>query len=265
MYPEQPGDVFRYGCWLVLLRGREQVTADSQRRDGKEDRQPQPHDLARAGQGGGHRDSILYGGPRVVTAASTGPFRQLRMTDRMAFAAHRGLIRRCHVPSASRRDMLDQEVSIRRAMRVQPHVVRRAALRVAVASCALILGALACRGTAPPPAATVSFVGDYRATAGRVAVNLEVTADSFTAVTFTEPGTGVRAAQENSLRPANARGGASAAWVVFTGERHGGGARRAGSGGRGACGLYAVLHDGRGGRCVRGRGDGWHIGMSWRS
>ena len=110
-----------------------------------------------------------------------------------------------------------QEVS---TMRVRAHRVRGAALRVAVASCALILGAIACRGTAllPESEAAASFVGDYGATAGRTAVNLEVTEDSFTAVTFTEPGTGVPPAPAESVRPERAHGSATATWVVFTGD-----------------------------------------------
>ena len=105
-------------------------------------------------------------------------------------------------------------------MRVRAPIVRGAALRVAVASCALILWAIACKGTALPQEseAAASFVGGYGATAGRTAVNLEVTEDSFTAVTFTEPGTGVPPAQVESVRPEHAPGSATATWVVFTGD-----------------------------------------------
>ena len=98
------------------------------------------------------------------------------------------------------------------------HSVRRAALRVAVASCALILGAIACTGTAPRPESATSFVGDYGATAGRTAVNIEVGEDSFTAVTFTEPETGLPPAPADSVRSVNADGSATATWVVFTGD-----------------------------------------------
>ena len=103
-------------------------------------------------------------------------------------------------------------------MPVRATRVRSAALRVAFASCALILGAIACRGTAPRPEAGAGFVGGYGATAGRTAVNLDVTEHSFTAVTFTEPGPGVAAARADSARPASAPGSAPAAWVVFTGD-----------------------------------------------
>ena len=98
-------------------------------------------------------------------------------------------------------------------MPVRATRVRSAALRVAFASCALILGAIACTGTAPRPEAGAGFVGGYGATAGRTAVSLDVTEHSFTAVMFTEPGTGVPAAQADSARP-----GSAATWVVFTGD-----------------------------------------------
>ena len=102
-------------------------------------------------------------------------------------------------------------------MPVRATRVRSAALRVAFASCAL-LGAIACTGTAPRPEAAAGFVGGYRAIAGRTAVNLEVTEDSFTAVTFTDPGPGVPAARADSARPASAPGSEPATWVVFTGD-----------------------------------------------
>ncbi len=103
-------------------------------------------------------------------------------------------------------------------MHVRAGVARSAALRVAFAGVALILGAIACTGTAPRPAAGAGFVGGYGATAGRIAVNLEVTEDSFTAVTFTESGPGVAAARADSTPPASAPGSAPAMWVVFTGD-----------------------------------------------
>ncbi|MCY4378009.1 MAG: hypothetical protein OXC31_29975 [Spirochaetaceae bacterium] len=107
-------------------------------------------------------------------------------------------------------------------MRIRAGVARSAALRVAFAGGALILGAIACTGTAPRPAAGAGFVGGYGATAGRTAVNLQVTEHSFTAVTFTEPGPGVAAARADSARPASESGGAPgsepARWVVFTGD-----------------------------------------------
>ena len=102
-------------------------------------------------------------------------------------------------------------------MPVRATRVRSAALRVGFASCALILGAIACTGTAPRPEAGAGFVGGYGATAGRTAVSLDVTEHSFTAVTFTEPGPGVPAAQADSARLASASGSA-AAWVVLTGD-----------------------------------------------
>ena len=102
-------------------------------------------------------------------------------------------------------------------MPVRATRVRSAALRVAFASCALILGAIACTGTAPRPEAGAGFVGGYGATAGRTAVSLDVTEHSFTAVTFTEPGPGVAAARADSARPARSPGSA-ATWVVFTGD-----------------------------------------------
>ncbi len=98
-------------------------------------------------------------------------------------------------------------------MGVRVSAVRSAALRVVVAGCALTLGSVACTGTAPRDAAPAGFVGDYGATAGRTAVNLDVTEDSFTAVTFTEPGPGVAAA-----RAASAPGSEPVTWVVFTGD-----------------------------------------------
>ena len=103
-------------------------------------------------------------------------------------------------------------------MRVRATRVRSAALRVGFASCALILGAIACTGTAPRPEAGAGFVGGYGATAGRTAVSLDVTEDSFTAVTFTEPGPGVAAARADSARPASSPGSEPATWVVFTGD-----------------------------------------------
>ena len=99
-------------------------------------------------------------------------------------------------------------------MRVRAQSVRR----VAVAGCALILGAIACTGTAPRPEAGAGFVGGYGATAGRTAVNLDVTEHSFTAVTFTEPGPGVAAARADSARPASSPGSEPATWVVLTGD-----------------------------------------------
>ena len=102
-------------------------------------------------------------------------------------------------------------------MPVRATRVRSAALRVAFASCALILGAIACTGTAPRPEAGAGFVGGYGATAGRTAVSLDVTEHSFTAVMFTEPGPGVAAARADSARPARSPGSA-ATWVVFTGD-----------------------------------------------
>ena len=103
-------------------------------------------------------------------------------------------------------------------MPVRANRVRSAALRVAFASCALILGAIACTGTAPRPEAAAGFAGGYGATAGRTAVNLHVTEHSFTAVTFTEPGPGVAAARADSARPASSPGSEPATWVVFTGD-----------------------------------------------
>lgn len=104
-------------------------------------------------------------------------------------------------------------------MPVRATRVRSATLRFAVAGGALILGAIACTGTAPRPEAAAGFVGGYGATAGRTAVNLEVTVDSFTAVTFTEPGPGVvAAARAGSARPASSPGRQPATWVVFTGD-----------------------------------------------
>ena len=103
-------------------------------------------------------------------------------------------------------------------MPVRATRVRSAALRVAFASCALILGAIACTGTAPRPEAGAGFVGGYGATAGRTAVSLDVTEHSFTAVTFTEPGPGVAAARADSARPASSLGSEPATWVVFTGD-----------------------------------------------
>ena len=103
-------------------------------------------------------------------------------------------------------------------MPVRANRVRSAALRGAFASCALILGAIACTGTAPRPEAAAGFAGDYGATAGRTAVNLHVTEHSFTAVTFTEPGPGVAAARADSARPASAPVSEPATWVVFTGD-----------------------------------------------
>ena len=101
-------------------------------------------------------------------------------------------------------------------MRVRDRACR-AALRVVFAG-ALMLGAIACTGTAPRPAAGAGFVGDYGATAGRTAVNLELTEHSFTAVTFTEPGPGVAAARADSARPASSPGSGPATWVVLTGD-----------------------------------------------
>ena len=105
-------------------------------------------------------------------------------------------------------------------MRVRASGVRSNALRVAVAGCALVIGAVACRGTAllEETEAVASFVGDYGATAGRTAVQLEVAEDSFTAVTFTEPGNGMATARAESVSPARAPGSATATWVVFTGD-----------------------------------------------
>ena len=103
-------------------------------------------------------------------------------------------------------------------MPVRANRVRSAALRVACATCALILGAIACTGTAPRPEAAAGFAGDYGATAGRTAVNLHVTEHSFTAVTFTEPGPGVAAARADSARPVSSPGSEPATWVVFTGD-----------------------------------------------
>ena len=103
-------------------------------------------------------------------------------------------------------------------MHVRAGVARYVALRVAFAGGALILGVIACTGTAPRPAAGAGFIGGYGATAGRIAVNLEVTEDSFTAVTFTEPGPGVAAARADSTPPASALGSEPATWVVFTGD-----------------------------------------------
>ena len=82
----------------------------------------------------------------------------------------------------------------------------------------MMLGAIACTGTAPRTDAPAGFVGAYGATAGRTAMSLEVTEHSFTAVTFTEPGPGVAAARAESARPASSPGGEPATWVVLTGE-----------------------------------------------
>ena len=102
-------------------------------------------------------------------------------------------------------------------MHVRTTTVRSAALRFAVGS-ALMLGVIACTGTAPRPAAA-GFVGGYGATAGRTAVNLQVTEDSFTAVTFTEPRPGVAAAaRADSARPVSSPGSQPATWMVFTGD-----------------------------------------------
>ena len=103
-------------------------------------------------------------------------------------------------------------------MGVQASAVRAAALRVVVAGCVLTLGSVACTGTAPRAAAAAGFVGDYGATAGRTAISLDVTEDSFTAVTFTEPGPGVAAARADSARPASSPASEPATWVVFTGD-----------------------------------------------
>ncbi len=103
-------------------------------------------------------------------------------------------------------------------MPVRANRVRSAALRFAVAGCVLLPGMIACTGTVPRPEVAAGFVGGYRAIAGRTAVNLEVTEDSFTAVTFTDPGPGVPAARADSARPASAPGSEPATWVVFTGD-----------------------------------------------
>ena len=103
-------------------------------------------------------------------------------------------------------------------MPVRANRVRSAALRFAVAGCVLLPGMIACTGTAPRPEAGAGFVGGYGATAGRTAVSLDVTEDSFTAVTFTDPGPGVPAARADSARPASAPGSEPATWVVFTGD-----------------------------------------------
>lgn len=65
-----------------------------------------------------------------------------------------------------------------------------------------------------------SYVGNYGATAGRTAVNLEVKEASFTAVTFTEPSKSTRApsARATLVRHASANLDVPAVWVVFTGE-----------------------------------------------
>ena len=83
----------------------------------------------------------------------------------------------------------------------------------------MMLGAIACTGTAPRTDAPAGFVGGYGATAGRTVVNLDVTEHSFTAVTFTESGPGVvAAARADSARPASSPGSRPATWVVFTGD-----------------------------------------------
>ena len=103
-------------------------------------------------------------------------------------------------------------------MPVRANRVRSAALRFAVAGCVLLPGMIACTGTVPRPEVAAGFVGGYGAIAGRTAVNLEVTEDSFTAVTFTDPGPGVPAARADSARPASSPGSEPATWVVLTGD-----------------------------------------------
>ena len=111
-------------------------------------------------------------------------------------------------------------------------MVAKSPLLKSVALLSLTIAVLVgCEETMPPPdrGPTVqdpdvgSYVGNYGATAGRTEINLEVTEDSFTAVTFTtpestDPESGARASEESSVRRANADDGPTAVWVIFTGD-----------------------------------------------
>lgn len=80
-----------------------------------------------------------------------------------------------------------------------------------------------------PTTSTTGYVGRYGAVAGPTAVNLDVRAGAFTAVTFTKPAAAAAdpgaGAAAPALRPAKADGRPPAAWLIFTGEVTAAGAR----------------------------------------
>ena len=68
------------------------------------------------------------------------------------------------------------------------------------------------------PSSVASYAGSYRAASTRTQVNLEVKADSFTAVTVTEPQAPGTTVQANSVQRANANSAPTAVWVIFAGD-----------------------------------------------
>ena len=102
-------------------------------------------------------------------------------------------------------------------MRIWCHVIALTTTAAVLVACGPVIPSSDGHENEQQPA-VASFAGSYRATSTRTQVNLEVNAESFTAVTVTESQARGTTVQANSVQYANANNAPTAVWVVFTGD-----------------------------------------------